>query len=176
MIDRLLDKITVSFRAAFPVSELPGCEMFPRLERSIEAPALLFEVTDITPAEDPGTDELALNVRLAAYAVTGLYEEAADRAAMSLAISAALHIHQARNFGAAGVGRARLEKLGPEEFKPDLVGYAAWAVEWSHLVILGQSVWELGGLVPSQVLLGYSPDIGLPHKPDYEPIEGLPNV
>ncbi len=174
MIDELLNKIETSFRTAFPVETLPTCDMFPRLAQSITVPALLFEVTEITPGTNPGTEQLALVVRVAVHAVTGWENDQADRLAANLAISAALHADQTGNFAATEVGPARLVKVGPQKSKTELSGYATWTAEWTHEIHIGTSTWDATGVIPTQIMLGIAPDIGATHINDYFEVTGQP--
>jgi hypothetical protein len=54
-----------------------------------------------------------------------------------------------------------------DAFEQELLGYLVWRVEWSHEIDLGESIWTDEGITPSQVFLGITPEIGLPHVDDY---------
>ncbi|MCF6180049.1 MAG: hypothetical protein L3J63_11775 [Geopsychrobacter sp.] len=169
MTTDLHDAIETHLRAAFTRAELPTCEQYPDLRKKILAPAVLIELDELVPADDPGTDELALTARFAAYVV--LQQTAkAGLAAANLAALVALRVVQGGRFGQP-VGPARLTRVAAADFKPELIGYAAWVAEWNHEIRIGDSTWDGTGIPVTQIMLGWSPDIGLGHEADYEEVK-----
>lgn len=164
LITAVVDSLQSSFAA------VPTVEEYPRLRKKLLVPALLVELADATSAADPGTDELALAVRIEARVVFDRAPTAAgqnpDLAALHLATAVARTVYAAGRFGLA-VGPARDLRIEPDQFKPELAPYAVWLVTWSHEVRLGDNTWDATGVLPTEVWLGFSPEIGLPHEPDY---------
>jgi hypothetical protein len=161
----VVSALTAAFPAAATVAE------YPRLRQKIAVPALLLELADASEADDPGTGELALVVRLALRVVLDRAPTAAgqnpDAEALALAAAAAVSVKNAYDFGLDKVGPAHGLRLEPDHFRPDLANYAVWLVEWEHELRLGTDAWASEGVLPREVWLGLSPDVGVPHEPDY---------
>ncbi|WP_320055615.1 hypothetical protein [Desulfuromonas thiophila] len=151
-------------------TELPGVHIgaYPLLRQKITTPAVLLEVQDISPApkRDRGTEQLCLQVRLAARCIVETHDAAAGLKGLELALSVALLLHQGRRFGQR-VGPALITSIDQDHFEPALLGYLIWRVEWSHELELGASVWDGGGLTPGEIYLGFAPRIGAAHQDDY---------
>jgi len=65
-------------------------------------------------------------------------------------------------------GAARVQGAYRDNFYQEFDQYAAWRVEWTQEINLGDNVWlEPGGLIPSHIWLGQAPDIGPGHEADY---------
>lgn len=150
-------------------------EQYPRFARKVTLPGVFIELVEVSPADNRGTGQLDLTARFAAHVVFDQTTPAAELEAWSLAVSCALAIHEQGRFGQP-VGEAHIVHVGLEQFKPELLGFVARTVEWSHDFRVGSSVWESGGILPTEVYLGYAPEIGPGHEPDYHPVEGLPDV
>jgi hypothetical protein len=152
MTTELHNAIEKHLRAAFTKAELPTCEQYPDLVKKISAPAVLIELDELIPSDDPGTGELALTARFVAYVVLQQTPKAALQAA-NLAVMVALRVAEGGRFGQQ-VDPAKISRVGKAEFKPDLVGYAAWAVEWHHEIRVGESVWDGEGIPVTQITVG----------------------
>ena len=161
-------------KGAFPT--VPTVEEYPRLRRKIMAPAILVELGDLTPIEDPGTEQLAAAARFEARVIFDQAPTAAganpNLQALALAAAVALSIFQQGRFG-QGAGSAKEFRVEPDNFKPELAGYCVWLVEWTHEVRLGASVWDGTAVVPTQIYAGTSPLIGAGHDPDYVEVQGV---
>lgn len=172
MTTDLHNAIETTLRAAFTVAELPTCEKYPELAKKIVSPAVLIELSELVPADDPGTGELALTARFSAYIVLQRSSRAKLDAA-NLAAAVALNIYAASRFGQP-IGPAQISRVAPDEFKPELFGYVVWVVEWTHEIRVGESVWDGAGITPTEIYLGIAPNIGLAHADDYHQVTGLP--
>ena len=153
---------------------VPTIEEYPRLRKKIAAPAILVELADATPQDDVGTGQICLTARFEARVVFDLAPNGGSNPslqALSLASAVAQQIFAASRFGQPA-GPAKGIRLEPDQFKPDLAGYAVWLIEWTHDVRLGKSAWDGEGILPSDIYVGYSPEIGLPHEDDYVKIGG----
>lgn len=150
---------------------VPTVEEYPRLRRKITVPAILVELADLTALDpDLGTEQLRLTARLEARIILDQVPAPGipppDLAAMQLALAIAWAIHQLPR--QPGAGPVKAINIEPDQFRPDLAGYAAWRIEWTHEVWLGDSVWDVEpGEPPSEVWVGYSPRIGEEHLDDY---------
>jgi len=166
--------ILAHLQGEFPT--VPTVEEYPRIRRKIVSPAILMELADLTPIEDPGTEQLALAARFEARVV---FDQAPtdpakipDLQCLSLAAGVALSIFKKGRFGVSGAGSAKGLRIEPDHFKPELSGYCVWLVEWTHEVRLGDSVWDGQGVVPVEIWAGTSPAIGEGHEPDYTEVTG----
>nr|VFJ67599.1 MAG: hypothetical protein BECKFW1821B_GA0114236_11329 [Candidatus Kentron sp. FW] len=66
------------------------------------------------------------------------------------------------------------DAIGPGEFKLGQEGYDSWYATWEQTVYLGESVWNLEGVIPEKIYLGRSPEIGAAHEQDYTFLDGEP--
>jgi len=164
MLTTLHDAIIADLAASFP--DLPTCVAWPHLARKITIPALFVELIELAPDDDPGTGQLALTARFAAWVVFDRAISDDHLQAANLAAAVAHRIHQASRFGQK-VGPAKITHLGADDFKPELIGYTAWSVNWSHEIRLGDSIWDGIGVLPTEVWLGFTPKIGIGHETDY---------
>lgn len=158
-------------QATFPT--VPTVAEYPRLRKKIEAPAILVELADLTHLDDAGTEQLCLAARFEARIVFDQVPIASSNqnlAALSLAASTALAIYRQGRIVAGGAGPAKNFKLEPDQFKPDLAGYAVWLVEWVHDLRLGASVWDGEGIRPSTIYVGYAPEIGAGNEGRYDEV------
>lgn len=158
------------------ISGIQTSGAYPKLQTTISVPALFVDLVSLEPGTDPGTDQLALIARFEARAIVN----SADNGPMKvreLAVEVARIINQ-KQFGMK-VSCAKIVGIGPDSFSPELDAYDVWLVEWEHEFHVGDSIWDGSAIIPTEILLGYSPEIGVPHEEDYfeiatEPPLGLP--
>ena len=137
-----------------------------------------MDLASLDFGDDPATEQLALIGRFEARVIVN----AADNGQMrvrELAIEVAKVIHN-KNFGMK-TRLSRLVSIGPDQFSPELDAYDVWVVEWEQQFDIGQSVWDGTGVVPTEILLGYVPEVGIPHEDKYYEIPtqsplGLPDA
>lgn len=171
-LDALTDAIVASIAAAFPVFQT--VEAYREERRTLPAPACLVQLVDLEPAPDadPGTEQLAVTARFEAQVVLGFREPNARRAAPKLAAALALHI-QRKRWGLP-VEAATVTAIEPDDFSPELDQFEVWRVDWQQIVHIGQSVWTNDGILPTELLIGYAPDVGTGNEGDYRPLaEGV---
>jgi len=164
MIEALHTAIEEHLVSSLPEGVYVG--VYPRLRKKVSVPAVFIEVQDVTPGEDKGTEQLPVSIRFAARCVIDSAALNAGLSALGLAIDVALYVHQGRRFGQK-VSPAKILQIDQDNFDRELLGYLVWRVEWVHEIDLGESIWTDEGITPSQVFLGITPEIGLPHEPDY---------
>ncbi|WP_417536829.1 hypothetical protein [Methylophaga sp.] len=59
----------------------------------------------------------------------------------------------------------------PDGFNPDLNGYEAWAIRYSHQIDVGEDEFSGDGITPSTVRVGYTTPSGSDREPDeYEEV------
>ncbi len=168
MMTALHAAIIASLKSTF--SSVPTCEAYPRLVKKISSPAILTEIVDLTPTTDLGTEQLEVAARFRAYIVFDLTDLAAEMDTVNMAAAVAAAIKKASRFGCE-VGPAKVLSVEPADFKPDLLGFSSWVVEWTHEVCFGDSVWSGTGSPVTEIMVGWSPDIGIGHEPDYEQVQ-----
>ncbi len=173
MLTALHDAIIADLAATFPA--LPTCVAWPHLARKIRIPAVYIELVEMVPADDRGTEQLALTARFTAWIVFDRTAQDDHLQAANLAASVAHRIYKAGRFGQV-VGPAKITHIGADDFKPEFIGYTVWSVEWTHDLRLGESIWDGSGVLPVEVYLGITPEIGLGHEADYFRVNEVPDV
>ncbi|MDA0782415.1 MAG: hypothetical protein O2942_09160 [Proteobacteria bacterium] len=149
---------------------------YPKLQTAVSVPAVFVDLSSLEPGDNPGTEQVALVARFEARVIVN----SADNGLMKvreLAVEVAKIIHN-KNFGMK-TRLSRLVSIGPDSFSPELDAYDVWIVEWEQEFDIGLSVWDGTGIVPTEILLGYVPKVGVPHEDDYfeiptHPPLGLP--
>jgi hypothetical protein len=136
----------------------------------VKAPAFFVSALAMPPAaEQPGDGRLALDVRWAAYCLARNARGPAERGrdAMGMAGTWALHLNGLPDWGLAPhVMQPRLEDVrNLYSAALDDKGFALWAVTWSQVVLLGESIWNPDGTTPTEIWLGFSPEV---FPDDYE--------
>lgn len=176
-LDQLHQAILGSISATFP--DLVTVEDY-REDRKLPAPnqlpACFVELTELEPSEedDPGTEQLAAYAAFEAHLVIGFRTPQAKRDIRKRASRLLVHLRKQR--WGLPIGPAVPVRAYEDPFSPELDQFEVWTVEWRQLVHLGTSVWTSDGTTPSQVMIGYTPDIGVSHEDDYTPLQGVPQV
>lgn len=175
-LDELTDAIVATLQAALGESvtvvaygENEGEEESDRKRRrKLQTPAVVVELVEMQEGEDLGTDQLPAELRFDAYCLVSGYDEAPRRAvrALAMAVSRAVRLNR------WGLPVAPSKWIGafPDEFSRfDLKDFDVWRVEWSQLAHFGESVWlpDPDAIVPTEVYVGVTPDIGPDHVDDY---------
>lgn len=167
-LDALIDAITASITAAFPV--FATVEAYREDRKSLALPACLVQLVDLEPTDDIGTEQLPVVAHFEAQVILGFRTDAVKRAAPKLAASVALHI-RARRWGQP-VEPATVTAIEPDSFDPRLDEFEVWRVDWQQTIHIGPSIWGDDGMFPSQVLVAFAPDIGAPSEGEYQTIVG----
>lgn len=138
------------------IGELPGvqlCSAFPRRMDKVMLPAVFVDLVELEPGTDPGTDELALITHWEARVVVAESQPDADEVIRSLVL-AVMYWLFSHPWPQENIGRASLKQAGPDHFAPELQGHVIWLIEWTHLIRIGDSVWDGSGVIPEQVFFG----------------------
>ena len=165
-LDDLFAAITSQIAAEFPVFQL--VESYPEDRRNLPTPACAIELADMEPADDIGTEQLAVTARFEARIVMGFREPNVRRAVPKLAAAVALHI-RGKRWGLP-VEPAIVTAIEPDDFDPDLDQFEVWRVDWQQIIHIGPSIWDNDGSFPAQVLAGISPDIGPASEGEYQTV------
>lgn len=164
-IDALFDAITGSIRAAFPAFRRVEVYDAAQSRLDIETPACLVDLVELEPTDDPGTGQLAAIAHFEAMVLISFRHPTPKREIVKRASALALHVTGQR--WAMPVEPATVTAIAPSDFRPELDQFEIWAVEWRQTIHIGESIWGDEGVPPSQVLAGWSPDIGPDHEADY---------
>jgi hypothetical protein len=169
-LDQLHDAIKARISDQFPA--LASVEDYEAPRKSLQLPAVLIELVDmeIDPDSDPGTEQLPAVSKWVARVVMNFRTVKVEREIRKLA--GALGVLVQQNRWGQRVSPAQVTYIGPDAFDPEFDKFVVWAVEWDQQIDLGQSFWTGEGVVPEQVMIGYSPDIGPGQETDYIEIDG----
>lgn len=119
----------------------------PDMLECVALPAVVLELTELEPGEDQGTGEAALIARFEARVIVGSELEQCHQKAAFAASQLAVLLRM-QTWGVA-VGHAEFVRAAQDWTRPELDGYAVWAVEWTQPIWLGTEEWpwpdEFGG-------------------------------
>ncbi|MFM2090901.1 MAG: hypothetical protein RLZZ127_1390 [Planctomycetota bacterium] len=142
-LDAMHDAIVAKIRERFPAFNEVGD--YSRISKSANPPSCYVQLTDATPAADPGTDQLRLTLRWEALLVFSFRAEKAKRSVRVAAVELALFIKDQR--WGLECGPATIEQIQQDGFSPELDQYECWRVDWTQEVNVGPNVW-VGEAVP----------------------------
>lgn len=172
--DAMKAQIAAKFTGAF-------VDFYPRPGEAIKTPAILLEIEDM-PADDPdnvGTEQLAVTLNVNAYCVLS-YKAGNKKALRTMAANVLAYV-RGRRWGqpvqaAKAIGAFPDRVRGGNPAQPSGVqdDYEVMRVEFTHEVLLGADIWDNDGAVPTEVWLGYAPEIGPDHIDDYDLVTRLP--
>lgn len=174
-LDAAHDAVLAAIRAAFPVFQT--VDDYARVSKTIQTPACFLTLAEFEPEEGDGgtgTGQLSVALRWEFRVVLGIRDIDSARNVRKLAADIALWGHGNR-FGMLA-GASRFIRAEPDEFSPKLQHYDPWLVEFEQGILLGESVWSDEGVAPSEILVGYVPDVGPGHEDDYEEVVDVPSV
>lgn len=137
---------------------ISSVEAYPIIQRRINLPAVLVELSEFGPGTDPGTGETALIGRYQARAVVDPNLSDAPLQARELAARIAVAIKD-ETWGLE-IETAKFLDAGEDALKPELDGYLVWMVEWTHEFHLGEPVWPYPDETGLTLMLGLYPDTG----------------
>ncbi|KQQ68257.1 hypothetical protein ASF84_01475 [Pseudomonas sp. Leaf127] len=153
---------------------LPGLAYvgtMPDMLSRIDVPAVVIELADFEPGDDPGTGETALVLRLEARIIVGAETDDCHKLAAWSAAQLAILLRM-QHWGLE-VEAAQFERAGQDWSRPELDSYVVWVVEWTQGVYLGEEEWPWPVQPPGSLVWGIHPDVGPGHEPDYVPADQL---
>lgn len=171
-LDALHDAIEADIQAQFP--GLQTVEFYRTDERrSLTVPAVLLDLTEFEaqPESDPGTEQLSVVARFEAEIIMGFRTPNVKREIRNFAAAFAAWM-RLRRFTRENVRTGPAQVIGcyPDDFNPELDQYEVWRVEWLQELHLGDTVWTNEGVVPTRIMVGYSPDVGTGNEAEYTEI------
>ena len=149
---------------------VPTVEAYPVLQRRIGLPAVLVELAEMEPGNDPGNGATALIGRFQARAIVDPNAAQADLQVRELAARVAVALTH-ETWGLP-ITMASLVQIGDDAFKPELDGYLVWVVEWTHEFHLGEAVWPYEDESGLDIWVGFTPNIQPPET--YESLTEAP--
>jgi len=132
---------------------ISSIDAYPVLQRRICLPAVLLELAEFEPGQDPGTGETALIGRFQARAIVDPNKSAADLAVRELAARIAVAITH-ETWGLP-IGIAHFVQAGEDAMKPELDGYLVWMIEWTHEFHLGKTMWQWPDESGLEIMIGF---------------------
>ncbi|MEV2157077.1 hypothetical protein ABZR62_30945, partial [Pseudomonas aeruginosa] len=123
---------------------------------------------ELLPERDPGTGESALLCRLQARIMV---PPGADRQAVSIACGIVRTLReQTWNLS---LEPARFVRSAVDGSREELKSLRVWLVEWTQSLRLGDPEWAWEDQPPGSLMLGFDPQTGPGHEPDYFAPEAL---
>jgi hypothetical protein len=172
-LEALHQAILLAISSQFP--DLATVEDYRSDRSKLPTPACLIELVDLegAPADNPGTEQLAVLARFSARLIIGGIPDTAEREIRRLSCALAAFTHRQR--WGLPVGPAEVTTIAPDDFDPGMDRFVVWSIEWQQIVHLGDTVWTNDGVIPEVVLFSWEPETGVPNEPAYQPlIEPLP--
>jgi len=133
-------------------------EAYPVIQRRINIPAVLVELSEIDAGADPGTNETALIGHFQARAIVDPVLPDSYMQVRELAACIAVAITH-ETWGLE-IGVSKLLQIGEDALKPELDGYLVWMIEWTHEFHLGEPTWPYPDETGLTLMLGLYPDTG----------------
>jgi len=140
----------------------------------VPAAALYLASFDSQDSGSIATDQLAITARWELRIVLDKRTQDFERQLCKISADVALWV-QGNRFGLPAAP-AEFMRAEPDQFDPAVVHLSPWVIEFEQTYLLGQSVWDGSGPVPSAVYVAYEPDTGPEHIDNYEKVNELPVV
>jgi hypothetical protein len=146
-------------------------EILDPVKQDFTVPGVLLDLDQFDEGRDAGDEKFPYECSLTAYCILNINTPDLPLAIKDFAAELAKLI-KSNNWNLKGASLPKDISAQPASLNPDKKGYEAWAVTWKQTFSIGDSVWESTFPAPSIVKFSYSPDIGIPHEPDYFEIGG----
>jgi len=140
---------------------LPGVQTvaaWPAIEDCVRLPAVVIEMAEMEPGQDPGTGEVGLACKFEARVITDPIQPDHHQQAVFLAGQLAVLL-RLQSWGVA-VEPAEFVQAMQDWTKPELDGYTVWVVEWTQQIYLGEAQWPWPDQPPGTLVLNIEPGDG----------------
>ncbi|UVJ45540.1 hypothetical protein NVV94_08280 [Pseudomonas sp. LS1212] len=148
---------------------IPGlacvCTM-PHMLNHVALPAVVIELVEFEPGQDPGTGETAVEVRFEARFIVGS-EDVQCQQKVAFAAAQLSVLLRLQTWGLA-VEPAEFVRAAQDWTRPELDGYAVWVVEWTQGIYLGEEEWPWPNQPPGTLVLAVGPDGERVHPEDLQ--------
>lgn len=132
----------------------------------VKSPAILVELAECKPGKPVSGGRLAFDCEFVFHCVLSTKTDRVEIEIRNFAAAAALVLKNNR-FGLAKSVKAPTDiNLYPGVFKPGDKGFESWVVVTNQTVYLGEHS-EAYDYLPTELLLGFAPNIGPGHESDY---------
>lgn len=129
-------------------------------------PACLLAMTEVEPQpeSDAGTGQFPALLRFEAHVVMG-HKSPETYMSVRLAATALATWLNLRRFPPCD--EVHVIAIEPDEFAPKADKFMIWRVEFVTLVFMGETAWTNEGVMPTDALYSFSPDIGIGNEEHY---------
>lgn len=138
---------------------IANVDEYPVIKRKIQIPAVLVELSELTPGDDSGTGTTAFIGRFQARAIVDPNQTKAELVVRELAARVAVAVKH-ETWGIEVSAAEIVGDITEDSFKPDLDGYLVWLVEWTHQFELGDESWPYPDETGQTIMIGIYPDTG----------------
>ncbi|UCZ87179.1 hypothetical protein LGQ10_13055 [Pseudomonas sp. L5B5] len=160
----LHDAIAATIKAAMPAVQ--AVEAFPEAPDGMPRPAIVFAITAMDPATDPGDGRSCVKATFEASMLVDASLPGAALQAVELAAQMADLLH-CQHWNLDFVEGTTSVRAKPADATSESWRKKAWTVQWQQQVFLGQEQWPWANQGPESLLLGFGPDTGPGHNDDY---------
>ena len=158
----LLDELVTGIQAIPAISH---CGTTPKRRDDIHLPAVLLDMIELEPGQDPGTGELELISHWEARVLYSDKEPLWIGWALVQEVMLFLFNH---SWSAINVGRANIKQASPDHFSPELQGHSIWLIEWTQKIRISESVWDSDCPTPSIVVVNWFSELDTNIEDDRE--------
>jgi hypothetical protein len=148
----LHDAIKAALAAQFPGAAV---DCYGRPGEKTPTPAIYFELESVEPSDpsDVGTEQFDAILRFSAYCVLS-FKKTADQVKAKLAARAlaasVLRFVRGQRWGSP-VSQAVCLGAFPDTFEQPIDQYEVQRVEWEHRGFIGDSAWDVAGVLPTEL-------------------------
>lgn len=169
-LDQLYSAICAGIRSVLPSAVL--VDLWPELKRRITLPAVLIELNELEPGEDPYTGETAIIGRFQARIVVDpiMLKSHALCSGMAAALVVAL---REQRWGLP-ISPAEFVQAAEDFTKPELDSYRVWMIEWRHEFHMGEIDWPFEDSSGLSFYLGFDPETGPGNEDKYWQLSEAP--
>lgn len=165
-IEQLHTDIKNAIRAMYNTTSVPTVDFYSRVQSKVIAPAIFFELVNVTGVGTSPTDQLDCVFKFSAYCIFPYNAQNAILSSRVLACSLASKINGNR-FGHT-MGSSQITLIEPADFDVENQQYETMRVDWEQTGLLGASVFDPdGSITPTEIYLGIAPDTGIQNIDKY---------
>ena len=147
VLENLYNTIAEGFKA---IDGIQTVSLMPRRRDKLILPAILIELAELEPGEDPGTGELGLVAHWEARIVTS--DKPDEQISWGLS-QAVLYWLFDFNWPSINVSRAHIKQAAPDHFSPEFQGHRVWLIEWTNAIRIGDNVWQGGDAITPETFV-----------------------
>ncbi|MDH5179756.1 MAG: hypothetical protein OEZ39_07475 [Gammaproteobacteria bacterium] len=156
MITEISDAVIAHVTTAVPA--LQAGVKYPDYSGTTLLPAFVLDTnTEFTAAADEGAEQFCLTSAWRGYVVYDPALTSSYLQVRELVLSVSQAIYQGGRYGLQ-IGNAKIIRVYEEPMRTELAGRLVWAIDWTHDIRLGSSVWAGSGVLPSEVYFSFDPD------------------